>query len=831
MTQDMGGAGRDTEAPESDAAARQRAMKITAQRAAADAAIAAVAGGKQALTAMTSASAAAAKAARAVETKRIAEREALAEETAAEGAVAEEEAEAEGSSDSAGSSSQGAESQEPAGTAAEVLEDESEAEEVSEVEDAYEAVEEPSIFEDVVEAESSAAESESMPTAEPEPKVRAPRRRPAPARVVPVNAEPPVFEEAITRWLAAEKAPAAFAHQLRAEFGEGEEASARLIENPWLVLELSGVQPATADNLARGLLEIDSREKLIAEPRRSRALVGAVLRRAARLGHTAVSAESVARDLGGLGVPDPAGAIADAVEVGAALVFADRLALAAAAPSAASSDEEQDAEQEAEFEAVDGADDDDPASMLTSPYTLLALDEWAFAEQSAAEAVQRLLATATPLEQDTDFDAASAAGGSDAAEAERIARVVGEAAANGLTLVAGDLAALPGQVAAAFPGAVLASASPAGLRALAEAGFTATDLRTLSHDAERYEEAGVVVIADAQLVPLELGVELLELLPDTAHLVLCGDPSTLPATGPGRLFRDLFEIDDPEFGGSVPRVELKRRPSGPLSALVDAVRYGGLPPMEILDDGQSNEVKIIPVRDPAETRLRTVQLVVDSIPRALGFSGAQVQAIAVREQGPAGAEELNAALKERLNPGPGVCGRFDAADRVIVREGGLLAELGLLGGETGTIVEADAGGLSVRFDAPWVAPDVDGDGGVDGDGRGDGDGDGAENGGEAEEAAARGGKPVRLDVAQSRALRHAWVLTLREAQGGRWPAVVAVLDGGSAAALTRSAVLGAFAPAAKHLSVVHGAGPALAEAVESRPHTPCRTRLAQALRG
>jgi hypothetical protein len=73
------------------------------------------------------------------------------------------------------------------------------------------------------------------------------------------------------------------------------------------------------------------------------------------------------------------------------------------------------------------------------------------------------------------------------------------------------------------------------------------------------------------------------------------------------------------------------------------------------------------------------------------------------------------------------------------------------------------------------------------------------------------------------------VLTLREAQGGHWPAVVAVLDGGSAAALTRAAVLGAFVPADSHLSVVHGAGRALAEAVEQRPHTPCRTRLAQAL--
>jgi exodeoxyribonuclease V alpha subunit len=379
---------------------------------------------------------------------------------------------------------------------------------------------------------------------------------------------------------------------------------------------------------------------------------------------------------------------------------------------------------------------------------------------------------------------------------------------------------LPGQVAAAFPGAVLASPSPAGLRTLAEAGFTPVDLRTLNEDEERYEEAEVVVVADAHLVPLELGVDLLELLPDGAHLVLCGDLVSLPAAGAGRLFRDLTEIDDPEFGGNVPRVELKRRPSGPLSALVDAVRYGGLPPMEILGDGQSNEVKIIPVRDPAETRLRTVQLVVDSIPRALGFSGTQVQAIAVREQGPAGADDLNAALKERLNPGPGTCAGFDAGDRVVVREGGRLMELGLLGGETGTVVEAAADSLAVRFDAPWVAPEPNKD-------------EEAAQGAETAEATdgSDSSGPVRLDAGQAAALRHAWVLTLREAQSGRWPAVVAVLDGGSASALTRAAVLTAFAPAENHLSVVHGAGAALAEAVEKRPHTPCRTRLAQALRG
>jgi hypothetical protein len=730
---------------------RERTAAIAAQRAAADAAIAAVAGGRQALAAMTTASAAAARSAGTVEGKREAERAVREAEEAEQ--PADQNPQIGAPADESGN------------------EDEPAVGAEAEFEDA-----------DEVPAQFEADPGPVAPAPVPRPAARI--RRPAP---VPADGPlPPLGEDPVSRWLAAEGAPEAFRRSLYAEFGSGDEAAERLAGNPWLVLELPAVQPALVDRLAAALLGADG-PQLAADPRRSRALVGWNLRRAAHAGHTAVPADEMARALGPQ-VPDPAGAIADAVEAGAALVFADRLALAAAAAG-------RDAAQEAEFEAVDAADDDDPASMLTGPYTLLALDQWAFCEQSAAEAVQRLLATATPLEpqEPPSGDAA----------AERAARVVQEAAQAGVTLVTGADPALPGRVAAALPGAVLAAASAAGLRAQAALGHPAAfDLRTLSEDSGPLEQAAAVVVADAQLLPLELGAELLELLPDGVHLVLCGDTGALPATGPGRLLRDLLEIDDPEFGGRIPRVELKVRPTGPLSALVDAVRYGGLPPMEILGDGTSNEVKIIPVRDPAETRLRTVQLVTEAIPRALGFEGGQVQAIAVREQGPAGAQDLNAAVKQAANPGPGVCAGLDAGDRVVVREGGRLAAFGLLGGETGIVVAAGAAGLTLRLDEPARAVRPDGE----------------------------AGETVDLDAQQAGALRHAWVLTLREAQGGRWPAVVAVLDGGSAAALTRSAVLGSFAAADRHLSVVHGAGPALAEAVEKRPHTPCRTRLAQALR-
>lgn len=73
------------------------------------------------------------------------------------------------------------------------------------------------------------------------------------------------------------------------------------------------------------------------------------------------------------------------------------------------------------------------------------------------------------------------------------------------------------------------------------------------------------------------------------------------------------------------------------------------------------------------------------------------------------------------------------------------------------------------------------------------------------------------------------VLTVHEAAGRVWPAVVLVLPGSAAGALSRALVLTAIATATTHLTVVHGAGPDLARAVADLPDRPRRTRLASLL--
>lgn len=566
--------------------------------------------------------------------------------------------------------------------------------------------------------------------------------------------------------LAAAGAPDAMAERIERALGEG--AADRVTADPWCVLEVPGVAPQAADALARAALTgVEP-----TDPRRSRALVSWLLRRAAAAGHTVQGADTIAEALGKFGVPDATGAIADAIENGAALAFAEPVSL---------SEDADDAEIE-DFERLDAADDDDPAAMLTSAHTLLAVERWAFAEQSAAEAAQRLAATPEAVEAKQGADSADA--------------LVAAVAEHGLTLVTGATATRLVELAETFPATLLTSPSAAGLRTLKAAGADAIDARALVGDPERIGAADVLIVADAQLLGLETGTALLEAARDGAHVVLAGDPATLAGvgTGPGALFRDLLEIDDPSFGGQLPRVELKRRPTGPLSSLADAVRYGGLPPQELLlgPDGKSKEVVIVPVREAGAAVHRAVQVVTESIPRAFGLSGDQVQVVAVDAESAAGTGTLNAALKSRLNPGPGVCEGFDAGDRVIVATP--LPDRGLLGGETGTVSRADAQELTVTWDAPHDA------------------------------------SADAFEAAQTQALGHAWALTIAEAQGGRWPAVVAIFDGDSAPKLTRALVLGAITSATQHLTVVHGAGRALAEAVEKIPDRPRRTRLKYALR-
>ncbi len=570
----------------------------------------------------------------------------------------------------------------------------------------------------------------------------------------------------------------------------GERAAAVLREDPWAVLALPGVRPDQADGFARGLLSAAGEETSPGDPRRAQALTVHLLERAALFGHTAAELTELRAGLAKLGVPSPEEALAEVLADGRVMAFREE------------EDEEDFEEEGAERGPEPGAAAPGGSGGGSDAPVYIALDRYALAEESLADGLIRLRSTFEPPAAEEAESWAKAAGEAPSPSAGDLIRA---AAGNGLVLHTG------GEAARAEPLALVRAARALGLRAWlavanedglrrvdpaagaeasdgasaeAGAGAVAVTVRALmdgSAGPGRAEDGSLdldlLAVCDAPTLDVESAATLVEAVPDGARLVLSGDPGELWSAGPGRVFADLLAARP------CPVVASRTPDFGPIGELVSGIGVGELLPVE----APGKEVVIVSVGDPGEAVHRTVQLVQDSIPRALGIPAGQVRVLTLGHGGPVGTRALNAALKERLNPGPGRFGGFDPGDAVVHSP-----------------VPGDARPALVRTATPeglLVAG-----------------ADGTEY-------------TVPREQVEAGKVRHGWALTVHQAAARRWPGVVAVLPGDAGSTLTRQLVYTAFGRAERHLSVVQGAGPVLAEAVANRPAAPRTTRLDTLLTG
>jgi len=560
--------------------------------------------------------------------------------------------------------------------------------------------------------------------------------------------------------LAAGGAPAEFAAAAVTALGEG--AAETLKADPWAVLTLPGVRPEQADGFARGLLGSEAGP---GDPRRAQALVPWLLEQEALRGHSAVEIGEVATGLEKLGLPDAAAALQEVVVDGRVMAFQEEL------PGHRSASEE-----------------DEPPMR-----TVLALERLALAEESLADGLVRVMSTFVPGEE-TEQDEAAAPG---PAAWEAAAAAAPSSSAAALIRAVADSALVAhtgGEASRAEPAALLHAAQGLGLRAWAatwtdqgrdslaalvpeapSAPQVATLAELLAGTAGpgRAEDGSlaldVLLVLDAPLLDVELAATLLEALADGTRLVLSGDPGQLWSAGPGRFFADLLAAK------ACPTVASRTPDFGPIGELVSGIGIGELQTVE----APEKEVVILTAKDGGEAVHRAVQLLTDSIPRALGIPVEQVVLLTPGHGGGAGTRALNAAAKARLNPGPGRFGGFDPGDRVVYSPAPGITR-------PGRVLDGDASGLHLELSD---------------------------------------GTRLTVTPAQAARLRHGWALTVHQAVGRRWPGVVAVLPDDAAAGLTRQWVYTAFGRAERHLSVVHAAGQALPQAVAERPAQPRTTRL------
>ncbi|XCW06551.1 helix-hairpin-helix domain-containing protein [Streptomyces sp. HUAS MG47] len=572
----------------------------------------------------------------------------------------------------------------------------------------------------------------------PAPQPAAPQRTQRQPEAVPApRAAAPETVAAVREVLTAGGAPEGLAPKVAALLGEG--AAEALREDPWQLLAVPGVQPDHADGFARALIGPDAGP---GDARRTDGLVAWLLERAALQGHTAMELSALRAALAERAVPEPEEAVQHAVAEGVVLVFQ---------------------EEEPEEEAVEGEEAPEPVQDAGPPApVLLGLDRYALAEESLADGLARLARTVTPADWD----------------GPELARACGT---HGLVLHTG------GEAARAEPVALVRTARERGLRA-AVAVHGENGRRRLGPDAAAVTVAGLLsgtagpdrdedgalaldllAVLDAPQLDVETAAMLVEALPDGCRLLLSGDPGVLGPAGAGRVFGDVLAAK------VCPQLASRTPDPGPLGELVSGIGAGELTQV----DAPGKELVIVPVRDAGEAVHRTVQLVADSVPRAIGVPAEQTQVITVGHGGSAGTRALNAALKQRLNPGPGRFGGFDPGDRVAHSPAPGRTR-------TGTVVSADAEGLHLDCEGEKVLVPKD---------------------------------RVEPEV------RHGWALTAHQAAGMRWPAVVAVLPGDAAQGLSRAWVYTAFGRAERHLSVVHGVDQALPRAVAEGLAPPRTTRL------
>ena len=541
----------------------------------------------------------------------------------------------------------------------------------------------------------------------------------------------------------------------------GSRAADILAADPWRILDGGAVQPRDADVFAlRTLPQRPGKD----DRRRGRGFAAHVLNRAARDGHTVLPETTVASALAGLDVPDPAAAIEAAVDDATVT----------------------------DVMTYDGSGE---------PHRLVGLTRYSMAEESIGDGLARLIATAEPLA--TAEGATSVTGGLDPAQREAVQDV----ATHGVVVLHGGPGTGKSRTVAAVVELAkarhqrIALAAPTGRAAKRLEELTGTEAVTLHRllGAQRATgsqqstvflrgetwplDADVVVVDEASMLDVDLAAALIEACADGTHLLLVGDPAQLPSIGPGRVLGDILD------SAAVPAVELttlhRQAEGGTIARLAAAVRTGDLPPVE----DPTREVVVLSAAGSAQAAHRVVQLVTDSIPRALGIASSDVQVVTPVHRGPAGTIALNAALKQHLNPGPGAAHGFDVGDRVVATANHL--DEGFANGEVGVVTGIVDGALTVDF----------------------------------------AGGPVAVPPKAVADLVHGWAITVHRAQGSEWPAVVVALPPEAGGMLSRPLVYTALTRAQRHLSVVHAAGPALARGVREVGARPRRTRLSSILRG
>jgi exodeoxyribonuclease V alpha subunit len=288
--------------------------------------------------------------------------------------------------------------------------------------------------------------------------------------------------------------------------------------------------------------------------------------------------------------------------------------------------------------------------------------------------------------------------------------------------------------------------------------------------------ADLVVVDETSMMDIVIANHLLKAVPSKAVLVLVGDSDQLPSVGPGNVLGDV--IGSGRF--QVIRLTQIFRQASQSRIITNAhlIRQGAMPELKT-ENGLKQDFYFIGREDPQDALDTIVKLCTARIPRGFGFDPVDdVQVLSPMNRGETGAQNLNLALQNALNP-TGVTleigGRiFRVQDKVMQIKNNYDKEV--FNGDIGRIrsIDRENSQIRVEFD----------------------------------------GRNVSYEFAELEELAHAYAITIHKSQGSEYPAVVFPLLTQHFIMLQRNLLYTAVTRARK-LVVIVGSGKALAIAIRN----------------
>ena len=308
-------------------------------------------------------------------------------------------------------------------------------------------------------------------------------------------------------------------------------------------------------------------------------------------------------------------------------------------------------------------------------------------------------------------------------------------------------------------------------------------VRTFEYTADNPIEGDVVIVDESSMIDIRLMEQFVQALPPQASLIMVGDIDQLPSVGPGNVLRDAIQ------SRAIPCCRLttifRQDASGLIVRNAHHVNNG-----ERLETAEGpSDFYFVETAEPEQILARVLDLVTRRMPQRFHLDAlGEIQVLSPMRRGLLGAENMNAALQQALNPtGPGLTRggtTFRRGDRVMQIRNNYDTEI--FNGDVGFVksVDEEDRSLVVTFD----------------------------------------GRPVRYDSAELDELLLAYACTIHKSQGSEYPAVVVLLHTQHFKLLQRNLLYTAITRGRKLVCVV-GSAKAVNIAIQNNEVRERRTTL------